>query len=135
MKQLALIAVLAVAITGTACAPHIAPYKPKKRHLDAGEFGTRNTAQNGSLYAEGQAGLFEDPVAGRVGDILVVVVDGGGVVDRALQVDREDRGAERGEVGGGRGAEAGGPARHDRGGVVELHGSPGVVGVSGRGCG
>jgi len=67
--------ILAIALLTSSCASHIAPYKPKKRQLDAGEFGTRNTAQSGSLYAEGQAGLFEDPVAGRIGDILVVRID------------------------------------------------------------
>lgn len=69
MKSLIALVVLA------GCASHIAPYKPKHRRFDPGEFGTRNTPQNGSLYAEGQAGLFEDPVAGRVGDILVIRID------------------------------------------------------------
>jgi flagellar L-ring protein precursor FlgH len=67
--------ILALALTITGCAEHIAPYKAKHRVLDAGEFGTRSRPQNGSLYAEGQAGLFEDPVAGRVGDILVIKID------------------------------------------------------------
>lgn len=58
-----------------ACTTHIAPYKPKRRHFDAGEFGARSTAQNGSLYAEGAPGLFEDPVAARVGDVLVIRID------------------------------------------------------------
>ena len=31
--------------------------------------------RNGSLYAEGEGGLFEDPIAGRVGDILVIKID------------------------------------------------------------
>ena len=73
MKSITRILVLTLAATG--CTSHIAPYKPKHRHLDAGEFGERNVAQSGSLYAEGQAGLFEDPVAGRIGDILVVKID------------------------------------------------------------
>jgi len=73
MKSISSILVLTLATTG--CASHIAPYKAKHRHLDAGEFGARNTAQDGSLYAEGQAGLFEDPVAGRIGDILLVRID------------------------------------------------------------
>jgi len=73
MKSITRILVLTLAATG--CTSHIAPYKPKHRHLDAGEFGERNVAHSGSLYAEGQAGLFEDPVAGRIGDILVVKID------------------------------------------------------------
>lgn len=58
-----------------ACTSHIAPYHPKQRKLDAGDFGARSTAQNGSLYAEGAPGLFEDPVASRIGDILVIRID------------------------------------------------------------
>ena len=73
MKRITAILVFAGFSMG--CASHIAPYKPKHRRFDAGEFGTRNVAQNGSLYAEGQAGLFEDPVAGRIGDILVIRID------------------------------------------------------------
>lgn len=73
MKSITKILLVTLATTG--CTSHIAPYKPKHRHFDAGEFGARNTAQDGSLYAEGQTGLFEDPVAGRIGDILVVKID------------------------------------------------------------
>jgi len=68
--RLALLALLLVA-----CTTHIAPYRPKHRHFDPGEFGTRSKPTGGSLYAEGAAGLFEDAVAGRVGDILVVRID------------------------------------------------------------
>ncbi|MGE0399510.1 MAG: flagellar basal body L-ring protein FlgH [Kofleriaceae bacterium] len=67
--------ILVATLVATGCTSHIAPYKPKKRHFDAGEFGERNVAQDGSLYAEGQAGLLEDPTAGRVGDILLVRID------------------------------------------------------------
>lgn len=66
-----LVALLALA----GCASHIAPYHPKKRKLDAGEYATRSAPSNGSLYAEGAPGLFEDHAAGRVGDILVVRID------------------------------------------------------------
>lgn len=76
MKSNTLLAHIALAgLLAQGCASHIAPYKPKHRHFDAGEFGARNSPQDGSLYAEGQAGLFEDPVAGRIGDILVVRID------------------------------------------------------------
>lgn len=64
-----------VALLLVGCATHIAPYKPKHRVLAKGEFGQRSQPTGGSLYAEGTAGFFEDAVAGRVGDILVVRID------------------------------------------------------------
>ncbi len=67
------LAVIAVLLIG--CTSHIAPYKPKHRRLDPGEFGQRSQPTGGSLYAEGTAGYFEDAVAGRVGDILVIRID------------------------------------------------------------
>ncbi len=60
---------------GLGCTSHIAPYRPKHRPFDPGEFGTRPTPRDGSLYAEGAPGMFEDPVATRVGDLLVVRID------------------------------------------------------------
>jgi flagellar L-ring protein precursor FlgH len=57
------------------CASHIAPYHAKHRKLDAGEFGARSKSNNGSLYAEGAPGLFEDHSASRIGDILVIRID------------------------------------------------------------
>ncbi len=57
------------------CASHIAPYKPKHRKFDPGQFGNRTGASGGSLYAEGAGGFLEDPIAGRVGDVLVIKVD------------------------------------------------------------
>lgn len=66
---------LLVALTLAGCASHIAPYTPKHRKLDAGEFGTRSKPVDGSLYAEGAVGFTEDPVASRVGDILVIKID------------------------------------------------------------
>ncbi len=65
--------VLALFLVG--CTTHIAPYRAKHRHLDPGEFGKRSQPTGGSLYAEGSSGFFEDAVAGRVGDILVVRID------------------------------------------------------------
>ena len=70
MNKLALLALFALG-----CTTHIAPYRPKHRKLDMGEFGQRNHATNGSLYAEGTPGLFEDHNASRVGDILVIKID------------------------------------------------------------
>jgi flagellar L-ring protein precursor FlgH len=69
------IAAIAAAALAAGCASHIAPYKPKHRKLDAGEFAARSKPANGSLYAEGAPGLFEDHVASRVGDILVIRID------------------------------------------------------------
>jgi flagellar L-ring protein precursor FlgH len=66
---------LALATLTTGCASHIAPYHAKHRKLDAGEFGERSRAANGSLYAEGTPGLFEDHAASRIGDILVIKID------------------------------------------------------------
>ena len=57
------------------CTSHIAPYHAKHRTLDAGEFGARSRPGNGSLYAEGAPGLFEDHSASRIGDILVIKID------------------------------------------------------------
>jgi len=70
MKSITLLAVFAAG-----CTTHIAPYKAKHRTLDAGDFGQRSRPENGSLYAEGAPGLFEDAVASRVGDILVIKID------------------------------------------------------------
>ena len=70
------LAPLAAAVALAAgCASHIAPYHAKHRALDAGEFGTRSRPANGSLYAEGAPGLFEDHNASRIGDILVIKID------------------------------------------------------------
>ena len=57
------------------CVSHVAPYHAKHRKYDPGSFGARSQPQNGSLYAEGAPGLFEDPNASRIGDILVVRID------------------------------------------------------------
>jgi flagellar L-ring protein FlgH len=73
MTKLAALMLLALFALG--CTTHIAPYKRKHRQFNAGEFGKRNGPQNGSLYAEGAGGLYEDAVAGRIGDILVIKID------------------------------------------------------------
>lgn len=64
-----------LAALGAGCAPHIAPYHTKHRVLETGEFGARSRPSNGSLYAEGAPGLFEDHNASRIGDILVIKID------------------------------------------------------------
>ena len=70
-----LAALAAAAALAAGCASHIAPYHSKHRVLDAGEFGARSRPTSGSLYAEGAPGLFEDPSASRIGDILVIKID------------------------------------------------------------
>jgi flagellar L-ring protein FlgH len=57
------------------CAGHIAPYKAKHRTWETGQYGKRSAADRGSLYAQGAPGLFDDPVATRIGDILVIKID------------------------------------------------------------
>ncbi len=68
------LAVCALALE-SGCVSHIAPYKPKHRRFDAGEYGKAPRPTNGSLYADGQRGLFDDDRASRVGDILIVRID------------------------------------------------------------
>jgi flagellar L-ring protein FlgH len=66
---------LFLAILAAGCASHIGPYKPKKRRFDPGTYGAQPTASAGSLYAAGNAGLFEDRVASRIGDMLIIRID------------------------------------------------------------
>lgn len=73
MKKLA-VALLATSLLSGGCVSHIAPYKPKHRHFDPGEYGKRDGAGTGSLYAGG-TGLFEDAIATRIGDIIVIKID------------------------------------------------------------
>jgi flagellar L-ring protein FlgH len=89
-RPLAWLAVLALGALG--CASHIAPYHPKRRKLDAGEFGTRSRPTGGSLYAAGSPGLFEDHIASRVGDILVIRIDEKDVASHQAdtKLDRSD---------------------------------------------
>ena len=69
------VAAVFVAAFTISCATHIAPYRPKKRRFNAGEFGTRIGPGSSSLYAPGARGLFEDNTASAVGDSLVVRID------------------------------------------------------------
>jgi flagellar L-ring protein FlgH len=71
----ALAALTTLATLATGCAPHITPYHPKHRKLDQTEYGTRSKPVGGSLYAEGAPGLYDDPSAARVGDILVIKIN------------------------------------------------------------
>ncbi len=58
-----------------ACTTHIAPYRPKRRTFDPGDYASTPKTSAGSLFSPGGAGFFEDIVAMRVGDILVVRID------------------------------------------------------------
>jgi flagellar L-ring protein FlgH len=74
-RTIELISLSLAALLAAGCTTHIAPYRAKHRRLDAGEFGARAQPQGGSLFAEGAPGLFEDAVAGRVGDVLIIRID------------------------------------------------------------
>jgi flagellar L-ring protein precursor FlgH len=62
-------------LLATGCVSHIAPYQAKHRHFDAGRFDNRPASAGGSLFADGAGGLLEDPIAGRVGDVLVININ------------------------------------------------------------
>jgi flagellar L-ring protein FlgH len=82
----------AVAVAGTGCVDHIAPYKAKRRTYDGGTFGRRPTATDGSLYAAGSPGLFEDKIAGQLGDILVIRIEERDLATQSAdtKLDRQD---------------------------------------------
>lgn len=82
---------IAAVVTTAACTTHIAPYQSKRRTFDAGDYGAAPTAAAGSLYANG-GGLFEDDVASRVGDILVIRIDERDTASRAAstKLDTKD---------------------------------------------
>lgn len=70
MKSLVLLALVTLG-----CTTHIAPYKAKRRVYDPGDLTAATTPANGSLYADGTPSLFDDAVATRLGDILVIRID------------------------------------------------------------
>jgi flagellar L-ring protein precursor FlgH len=75
MKSLtAIAACMSATLTLSACVSHIAPYAAKHRKFDAGKYGTHGDSGAGSLYA-GNTGLFEDSIASRIGDIIVIKID------------------------------------------------------------
>lgn len=86
MNKLALIALLA-----GACTTHIAPYQAKHRTFDPGDYAEPQRASSGSLFSEGD-GFFEDDVARRVGDILVIRIDERDTASRAAStsLDKKD---------------------------------------------
>lgn len=75
-----------------ACTAHIAPYQPKRRQFEPDGYpAAASSGGNGSLYAGG-GGLFEDAVANRVGDILVIRIDENEAASRTAttKLDRSD---------------------------------------------
>ncbi len=74
MTRLALAALLALFTGG--CTAHIAPYHPKHREFDVGEYGdAAHDSSNGSLWGRASRGLLADDRARRLGDVLVIQID------------------------------------------------------------
>jgi flagellar basal body L-ring protein FlgH len=69
----------AFALGTAACGPpHISAFTPRERNFVAGRYaedepGAKPTA--GSLFSDAKTGLFQDPLAGHVGDILSIKID------------------------------------------------------------
>ena len=58
--------------------PHIAPFTPRERKYDTGEYEMdqdRSKPSAGSIYTEGMAGYLEDTRAVRIGDIVMIRID------------------------------------------------------------
>lgn len=75
-----LLALLLLAATATpACGPrHVAPFTPRKRVYEPGQYAQQDPAarpSNGSLYSDAVAGYLEDTRAVRVGDFVVIRID------------------------------------------------------------
>jgi flagellar L-ring protein FlgH len=71
---------LGLALLGLiACGPpHIAPFTPRERRYDRGDYAVeqdRARPARGSIYTSGMAGYLEDTRAVRVGDIVMVRID------------------------------------------------------------
>lgn len=84
----AALAIAAVAVVG--CTQHIAPYRPRQRNFHPDDYPARPVADSGSTFRGG--GLFEDVVARRVGDILIVRIDerDTGTHAASTKLDRKD---------------------------------------------
>jgi flagellar L-ring protein precursor FlgH len=58
--------------------PHIAPFTPRQRVYQAGNYAQHDPSarpSNGSLYSDAVGGLLEDTRAVRVGDFVVINID------------------------------------------------------------
>lgn len=82
----------AFALALAACTTHIAPYKAKRRTFDPGDYGAAPSGTSGSLYTGG-GGMFEDDIARRVGDIVVIRIDERDTASRAAttKLDSKDK--------------------------------------------
>jgi len=89
MSSVVLVTLAAALVAG--CTTHIAPYHPKRRTFDPGDYAAAPQARGGSLY-EGGGGLFEDDIAQRVGDLLVIRIDERDAASRAgsTKLDKKD---------------------------------------------
>jgi flagellar L-ring protein precursor FlgH len=71
-------ALLALSVVA-ACGPaHIAPFTPRQRKYEAGEYAATQKEfrpSSGSIYSEAQPGYLEDTRALRVGDTVIVRID------------------------------------------------------------
>ena len=82
-----------------ACGPaHIAPFTPRERKFEAGEYAaTKKGSQpsTGSIYSEAQPGFLEDTRALRVGDIVLIHINehadaqGGATTNLKKETNRE----------------------------------------------
>jgi flagellar L-ring protein precursor FlgH len=82
---------IALALVAVGCTQHIAPYKPRQRRFDPGDYPAQVASTDGSLYRGG--GLFGDVVARRVGDIVIVRIDERDTGTRAAstKLDKKDQ--------------------------------------------
>lgn len=76
-RHLSAFALLA-SLAGGCGANHIQPYTPRHRNYEVGAYAQKDPGtkpSNGSLFSDANSGYFEDPRAGRVGDIVSVKID------------------------------------------------------------
>ena len=70
---------LAIALGAAGCGPpHISAFTPRERNFDVGRYAEDEPSAKpatGSLFSDARNGLFQDPLAGRVGDILTIKID------------------------------------------------------------
>lgn len=70
---------LAIAFAAAGCGPpHIGAFTPRERNFEVGRYAEDEPGakpSNGSLFSDAKNGLFQDPLAGRVGDILSIKID------------------------------------------------------------
>ena len=79
-----------LALGAVACTQHIAPYKPRQRRFQADDYPAAAVADGGSLFQGG--GMYEDVVARRRGDIIIVRIDERDTGSRAAstKLDKKD---------------------------------------------